>query len=498
MLNTYAFSHYRDVLGFVNWSPIMGKWLSSLQNQKGLDIDGDGINDISPDENLARENMQLFSIGLFDIWPDGTLRLGSNGSPNNTYTNQDIQEFAKILTGQSFSVIDDQDAGWGGIPFDDIPANTDFGHSDNSSDLYGAKYIYPMAMFGEFHDRSVKTFAGTTIDNTHISNATEQGIADINDAIDWLAGKPGDGQSDFNGVNSHGSTPAFISRRLIQRLTTSNPSRDYLHRVATSFNIPVGPNVNEYPFTADEQQADYSKPDLLITNFGYPANVALSFSSNSRMMVGGTISSGTDSLSMEPFRQDTVFNWYLPDFAPSGPVANAGLVAPEMQLANEQDAVRNINYNENLVHFIFGNGAASLASSNDIQEEILSNGPDTDEFFRHDNHRIDLELLAEEIYPDSPPASTADHNSEFLANLEVLDILDKRLTNGMLKARYPIDASDDGLDGINQNPRELILSAVTYGGNDPWDGNFDISHRQSRIEDMLYLIVSSPDFQVKK
>ena len=63
MLNTHAFAHYRDVLGYVNWSPIMGRWLSSLQNQKAIDFDGDGLFDAYPDENLARENMQLFSIG---------------------------------------------------------------------------------------------------------------------------------------------------------------------------------------------------------------------------------------------------------------------------------------------------------------------------------------------------------------------------------------------------------------------------------------------------
>ena len=80
----------------------------------------------------------------------------------------------------------------------------------------------------------------------------------------------------------------------------------------------------------------------------------------------------------------------------------------------------------------------------------------------------------------------------------MLDVLDRKLTNGMLKARYPIDASDDGPDGINQNPRELILTSVTFGRNFPWDGNNDESDRRDRLEDMLYLITSSPDFQIKK
>ena len=544
ILNHYAFSHYRDALGFANWNPIMAKWLSSLQNQKGLDIDGDGINDTSPDENLAREDMQLFSIGLFELWPDGTLRLGSDGAPNNTYTNDDIREFAKVLTGQSFSVVDNREVGWGGVPFDDIPVSDDFDQADNSSDTYGTKYIYPMIMFGDYHDRSVKSFAGTTIDNTHLTDPTEQGIADIEDAIDWLAGKPGDGNPDFDDIHSHGTTPAFICRRLIQRLTTSNPSRDYLHRVATIFKnsegnlsdtlkailldpearvldltdptrgvkksplenyiqisrnlssfslIPLGPNTNQYPFTS--VPADYSNPDLLITNFGYSSTVAESMRAPSRAMFNTTISSNNDAILMEPFRQTTVFNWYLPDFSPTGPVSSAGLVAPEMQLVNEQDVIRNINYNENLVHTTNGTTGATLASDGAAQTAAFNGDVTTN---LHDNNRLDLVLLTSEVYPDNPPNPTEIHTSEYLGNLAALDILDRRLTGGLLKERYPIDPTDDGADGINQNPRELILTAVTIGRNDPWDGNNDALQRQIRIEDMLYLIVASPDFQVKK
>ena len=544
MLNTYAFSSYRDVLGFANWNPIMGKWLSSLQNQKGIDIDGDGINDTSPDENLARENMQLFSIGLFELWPDGTLRLGSDGAPNNTYTNDDIREFAKVLTGQSFAVQDDFDAGWGGVPFESLPVNDDFDLSDRDSDVYGAKYLYPMIMFGDYHDRSVKTFAGTTIDNTHLIDPTEQGVADIEDALDWLAGSPGDGAPDFDGVNSHGTTPAFICRRLIQRLTTSNPSRDYLHRVASVFQntegnlaetfkailldpearildltdshvgvkkssletyiqmsrnlgsfslIPIGPNTNQYPFTSFP--TDYSNPDLLLTNFGYSATVAQTMRTGSRALFNSTVSASNDALVMEPFRQDTVFNWYLPDFSPTGPVSSAGLVAPEMQIVNEQDVVRNINYYENLVHGFNGTGGAALASATDAQTLAFNGDADTN---LHDNNRLDFTLLVSELYPDEPPTPTATETSEYLANLQVLDILDRRLTAGLMKARYPIDPSNDGPDGINQNPRELILAAVTYGGNNPWDGNNDVNNRLNRIEDILYLITASPDYAVKK
>ncbi|MDC0287434.1 DUF1800 family protein, partial [Akkermansiaceae bacterium] len=89
LLNDGAFGSYRTLLGRVNYSPVMGKWLSSLQNQREADLDGDGSPDVFPDENLARENMQLFSIGLFEQWADGSVRLDSGGRPVPTYDNDD-------------------------------------------------------------------------------------------------------------------------------------------------------------------------------------------------------------------------------------------------------------------------------------------------------------------------------------------------------------------------------------------------------------------------
>ena len=541
-LNIHAFSHYRDVLGFVNWSPIMGNWLSSIQNQKALDVDGDGANDIFPDENLARENMQLFSIGLFDIWPDGTLRLGTDGSPNNTYTNADIREFAKIITGQSFSTNNNP---WGGVAYDDQPNLTSFTTSQGQSTIFGDRYTYPMKMFGDYHDRSIKTFAGTTIDNSDITDATEQGIADMEDALDWLAGKPGDGVPDYDMVSSHGSTPAFISRRLIQRFVKSNPSREYLHRVATVFKdsegdlaltlkallldpearvidlsdptigmkksalecafqlirnlgaftyIPFTPTT-AYPF--DDAPGDYSNPDIYLTNFGYPASQATGHRLNQRLHMGVPGSTSTASLVMESFFQETVFNWYLPDYAPSGPLANSGLVSPEMQLVNEQDVIRNINYYRELFVNLTGVNGLPFGGANDPPQRTAFGVTDTSAD-RYDNYRLDFERLVAEVYPTTAPTPTGTQTTEFLANLAMLDELDRRLTYGNLKKRYPIDPSDDGPDGIFQNPRELILAAITFGGDDPYDGNNDQNNRQDRVEDALYLLVSGPDFQIRK
>lgn len=552
-LNARAFAHYRDVLGFVNWSPLMGRWLSSLQNQKGIDLDGDGVDDISPDENLARENMQLFSIGLFDLWPDGTLRLGPDGAPNNTYTNDDIREFAKVLTGQSFGVANSRSDGWGGIPFDEIERNDRFNFSQSQDRVFQDKYCYPMQMFGEFHDRSIKTFAGVTIDNTDLSDATEQGIADIEDAIDWLAGKPGDGAPDFDGVNSHGSTPAFISLRLIQRFTTSNPSRDYLHRVATTFQesegnlaetvsailldaearvpdlgndsfglkkspmesfiemaralegfteLPLTTPNGEYPY--DDAPGDFSDPDLSLDTFGYSAEQLANQERNMRFLMNNTVTDSTVGLQMAPFRQPTVFNWYQPDYAPSGPIADAGLVSPELQLANEPDVIRNLNYQHNFVRNSRGHFLDSLGGRSEIQRTILGNVDNSDLSF-NDNFRIDSERLALRFYPaqpetDLPPNRTA----ESVADEALVDALDERLTLGYLARKYPYDPSDDddptqdGVDDLFKNPRELIIDAIASSGGDPFSGNNDLSDRAQKLRDALYLLTASPEFQIKK
>ncbi|MEM8952852.1 MAG: DUF1800 family protein [Verrucomicrobiota bacterium] len=543
MLNHYAFSYYRDILGFVNWSPIMGYYLSSFKNQKGIDLDGDTIDDISPDENLARENMQLFSIGLFDLWEDGTIRLDSNGLPRNTYDNIDIQEFAKVLTGQSFSVDNDPDDSMGGVPYASIPRNNDFDANVlGNNGFHRNRFDYPMDMFGAFHDTSVKTFAGTTIDNTHLS-PRQQGIADIEDAMDWLAGKPGDGLPDYDMVNSHGSVPAFICRRLIQRFTTSNPSREYLHRVASVFKnsegdlgltvkailldsearqlnatdsfglkksplegiiqvlrnlgahslVPNEPTGGLPPY--DTAPGDYSNPDLYLSSYGYPVAQLATQRLNSRFLFRNSseIVDGR-SLRMTPFRQSSVFNFYLPDFSPTGAISNAALVAPEMQLATEPGVTMNINYTFPLLTDE-GIDAEPLARTA-VGQLIAFNGDSTT--VDHNNIRINAIALANELYPSTEPASANGFTSEFIANLSMVDALDRRLCDGIFAQRYPIDPSDDGANNEFRNPREVLVHTLSYGSDNMYDGNNDNSDRGDRLNDALFLILASPEFQIRK
>ncbi|MEN8862392.1 MAG: DUF1800 family protein [Lentimonas sp.] len=454
-LNFRAFDHYRDVLGYVNWSPVMAEWLSSLRNQKAIDFDGDGLFDTYPDENLARENMQLFSIGLFKLWSDGTLMLNSQGLPEATYTNDDIREFSRIITGHSYSIILDSRSAtpWGGVPYQNIEQSTSFTASARKG-LLGASSLYPTKIFGEYHSLGAKTFTGTTIDNSHITDLSAQGAADVEDAIDWLAGKPDDGLPDYDMVNSHMSTPAFISRRLIQRFTTSNPSQEYLHRVATVFknsegdlgltlkailldpearSIDISDEVfgmkksplegflqlirstgafSYIPFE-DPAQAnsnfpndvnlfdgaagDFSNPDLYLGSFGYPQHQLQAKERNTRFLkITAKTSSGSSGLQMNPMYQDSVFNFYLPDYNPGGVIAENGLVAPELQLANEQDMPRNINYFNSYIRSAVGPNETNLI--NQTTTAFNSTGAGT-----HDRFRIPRQALADAFFPSTEP-----------------------------------------------------------------------------------------------
>ena len=549
-INYRAFDYYRDVLGFVNWNPLMALWLSSLQNQKAVDFDGDGIFDAFPDENLARENMQLFSIGLFEKWPDGTLKLTTEGLPKSTYTNQDIREFARILTGQSFA-IDATRASpppFGQSAFSSRANNT-FSLRIRSA-LNASSYSYPMKMFGEFHSLGPKTFAGKTIDNTHILDLDQQGTADIESAIDWLAGIPGDGKPDYDMKYSHVSTPYFISYRLIQRFVTSNPSKNYLHRVATTFKnseghlgetlkaILLDPEARHINLTNstfglkksplesyfqllraldahtyiplenssldaepyNEAPGNLSNPDLYLTTFGYPESQLSQHERNVRFMESSFTTNRTHGLQMSPFNQETVFNFYLPDYSPNGPIGQADLVAPEMQLANESDIIRNINFLDGITRNEMGHDSSKLAVKASNQEKAFNSAKASD------NHRSRLprRSLVDQFYPKNRPKAQNNRTSESLADEALVDELDKRLTNGLFKIRYPYDSSDNddpaqsGADDLLKNPREIIIDMITDSYNDPYDGLEDQEDRLQKFSDALYLLTISPEYQIKK
>ena len=200
-VNRMAFDKYRNIIDFIMISPQMGWWLSSFNNQKAADISVplDGIIDVFPDENLAREVMQLFTCGLFMLHPDGSLALNADsGLPDASYNNDDITELSRIITGHGY----DKYVTGNGLTtrhtnFDNPTTNDSFTRNADDSRM-GHTFNYPMKMFGDFHDTAPKTIlGGKDINNTGLAadpmnpntaEATAIGNADMKDALDWLAG----------------------------------------------------------------------------------------------------------------------------------------------------------------------------------------------------------------------------------------------------------------------------------------------------------------------
>jgi len=203
---------------------------------------------------------------------------------------------------------------------------------------------------------------------------------------------------------------------------------------------------------------------------------------------------------MDPYGQETVFNYYLPDYSPSGPVSEAGLVSPELQLANEPDVVRNINYFQDIIRSETGIAGNELGGTDERQEIAFNSSEAT----QHDYARIAIQSLADSFYPAIEPIATVDRSSESLADEALLDELDKRLTCGFFKMRYPYDPSDDddpdteGVDDLLKNPRELIIDAITVGYASAYNGTNDDLDRLFKFSDALYLLTLTPEYQIKK
>ncbi|MGY4831309.1 DUF1800 domain-containing protein [Sphaerotilaceae bacterium SBD11-9] len=316
MLAEKAFGNYRDLLESVSLHPMMGVYLTSLRNQKE-----DTTTGRVPDENYAREVMQLFSIGLYELNDDGTTR---GSTPTETYTHDDIQGLAKVFTGFSW---------YAGPNLTDRTDSRFFGGNANAE-----RDFRPMQAYNKFHSVSEKRFLGTTIAATGTANANADG--DLQRAIDTL----------FN----HHNVGPFIGKQLIQRMVTSNPSPAYVARVAAAFNN------NGFGVRGDmkavfrailldpEARADNSAS----TSFGKVREPVLRLShllrafkatSTSNEFTG--IDNTDNNLSQTALRSPTVFNFYRPGYTPpNSAAAAAGLVAPELQLASEVSVAAYLNY----------------------------------------------------------------------------------------------------------------------------------------------------------
>ncbi len=188
-----AFGNYGDLLYDVSLSPAMATFLTYANNRKEH-IDPDTNQTVYPDENYGREIMQLYTIGLFELNMDGTTKR-RNGKRISSYSQQDVMEISRVFTGLTYA-------------HHTQPNN-------HSPSLWQSDSLHPMVCYSDYHDDGEKTFLGQTV------QAGQDCFRDIRDTVDILM--------------NHPNTAPFIAKKLIVRLTKSNPKTDYVQRVAEVF-----------------------------------------------------------------------------------------------------------------------------------------------------------------------------------------------------------------------------------------------------------------------
>ncbi len=409
VLLKHSFGNFEELLHDVTLHPCMGYYLSHLNNPREIPEEN-----IHSDENYAREIMQLFTIGLYELNPDGTRKIDGQGDWIPTYDQQDITELAKVFTGLGIAEVMENE--WVDEPY--------FG-----LDIYVADMTVPMIMYEEWHQPGPKTLV-----NGYVIPEGQNGLQDINQAIHQLFLHPNIGP--------------FIGKQLIQRLVTSNPSPAYVSRVSAIFAdngqgvrgdlgavvkaILMDPEARTCAALEDDAFGKLREPFTRYTHFtkaiameqfyGRYWNVAYGFYEATNQM---------------PLASRTVFNFFLPDYQPLGPISENDLVAPEFQLHNSRTSVE------------YMNEVNDWAVWGYVMDDWENENP-------HVTYNID------ELTPLA-------RDPEVLINR--LDVL---FTHGQLSERT----------------RQIIKDAITPLVSD--------NYRYNRVRLAMYLIMISPDYAIMK
>jgi uncharacterized protein (DUF1800 family) len=307
MLEANAFGTYRQLLQDVTLSPAMGVYLNTRGNQKANPATGR-----VPDENYAREVMQLFSIGLLELETDGTLK---GGRAQETYNAQTIAALAQVFTGWDLDGVNRTEAGYTRRPMVNLPAR---------------------------HETGAKTFLGVTV------AAGTAAATSLQVALDTLARHPNVGP--------------FISRQLIQRLVSSSPSPAYVGRVAAAFNdngqgqrgdlkavikaILLDEEARRDSTTADTTRGRLQEP---VARFIQWART-FGLSSPTDLWNIGSLSDPATRLGQSPMRAPSVFNFFRPGYVPPNTeLGKLGITAPEFEITDESTTVGWVNFAQTFV-----------------------------------------------------------------------------------------------------------------------------------------------------
>ena len=442
----HSFGNFRDLLYEVSLNPAMGVYLSHYNNPKAIPDEN-----IHPDENYAREVMQLFSIGLYKLNQDGTRTKDADGNDIPTYNNDDIKELARVFTGLGPGSTDPT--------MSHITWNAHFGLG-----YYSANKTEPMIMYPEWHDTGSKSL----LNGLEIP-AGQDGMKDIEMAIDY--------------IYNHPNVGPFIGRQLIQRLVKSNPSPAYISRISAVFNdngfgergdmaavvkaILLDPEAR----TCEEMQhfdnGKLREPMLrgsefikVIPKYGEKVVYDVDFSSYSCEGIQYTAdtilvvdnlrlwNNGFDyyeAVKQFPMMSPSVFNFYLPDHQPVGEMAENDLYGPEFKIHDTSTAINYINS-----VYIFTAPYYDAAWYNWY------------DWVGFENIKFDYTELAE-IYEDDP--------EKFIHHVDVV------FTNGQMT-----DELKNTLRAYIKNVPEWYIGEYT----------------EVPLKGLLYLIMWSPDYTIAK
>ncbi len=333
-LGQNAFGNFRQLLSDVTLNPVMGIYLNMEGNRKANPAAG-----TNPNETYAREVLQLFSIGLNQLQPDGTLKLDANGLPTATYDQSVVQGMARVFTGWDF-------------------------HQSGQGEYPAGDTLNPMTLIIARHETGVKNIiSGVVIP------AGQSGDQDLQQTLDAV----------FN----HPNVGPFISRQLIQKLVCSNPSPAYVYRVAQIFNNNGAGVRGDLKAVVRAILTDYeARSSTLLGQMGFgKLNEPILRTAAVMRAFKATDTSGKDRwfidltddlLAQTPLFAASVFNFYQPGFIQPGQLAQAGLVAPEFQITTETTTMSVANWFRNGIWGGFRYGDVKLDLS---IEKSMSNDP---------------------------------------------------------------------------------------------------------------------------
>jgi uncharacterized protein (DUF1800 family) len=327
LLESDAFTNYRQIMGDVTLSPAMGHWLDMVDNSKPNLAAGDHAN-----ENYARELMQLFTLGTAMLNPDGSTQLDSNNLPIPTYTQDQVEAFARAYTGWTYPV---------------TPGNTPQTHNP-------AYWVGPMVAVDSNHDMAAKQLLQYPgVSGGGLLPAGQTSVQDLNGALDNI----------FN----HPNIGPFVCSQLIQHLVTSNPSPAYVERVAAVFAnngsgvrgdmkavitavlMDAEARRGDDPATAVGTDGHLQEPILLI------AGLLRAFNATTD---GSSLSFYAGNMGQEPLESPSVFNFYAPNYVIPGTTS----LGPEFQILTTATSLNRVNWVNTFAFGSFTNESVDFSS----------------------------------------------------------------------------------------------------------------------------------------